>query len=105
MSKNTSQSTQSNDTPARVTVEMFSSTNSGAFLVDWIEIDSPTGFFVVGPGHIDTISILKPGGTLVYHSSDKGQASLTVPGGLAIIQNNVVKLLLFSPHNTSRAED
>ena len=96
MSKNTSQSEPHNIPVGLVKVEIFSPTSSTSFNVHWIEIDSPTGFFVVGPGHQNTLSLLKPGGSLMYESVDNSQVSLTVPGGMAIIQNNVVKVLLFT---------
>ena len=105
MSKNTSQSEPLNKTVALVKVEIFSPTNSTSFNVHWIEIDSPTGFFVVGAGHQNTLSLLKPGGSLMYESEDSNQVSLTVPGGIAIIQNNVVKLLLFLPTTKPNLED
>ncbi len=96
MSKNTSQSEPLDKAPGVIKVEIFSPTNSTSLNVHWIEIDSPTGFFTVGPGHINTLSLLKPGGQLMYESEDNYQGTLTVPGGMAIIQNNVVKLMLFT---------
>ena len=105
MSKNTSQSEPLNNSAGLVKVEIFSPTNSTSFNVHWIEIDSPTGFFVVGQGHINTLSLLKPSGSLMYESEDNSHVSLTVPGGIAIIQNNVVKLLLFAASSTCVPEN
>lgn len=95
MSKNTSQSEPHNIPAGLVKVEIFSPTSSSSFHVHWIEIDSPSGFFMVGHGHQNTLSLLKQNGKLTYKSEENNHVSLIVPGGMAIIQNNVVKVLLF----------
>lgn len=91
-----SQSTSANAEQTTIILETFASTSSGKFAVAWVEIDSPTGLFVVGPGYSETISLIKPGGTLVYQTTDGTQGSFVAPGGIAIIQNDVVKLILYT---------
>lgn len=91
-----SQSAPASPEPTTITLETFSYSSSGKIAVAWVEIDSPTGHFVVGPGHIETISLIRPGSTVVYQALDGTQGSFVAPGGLAIIQNNIVKLIFYS---------
>lgn len=89
------QSTSAKPEQETIVLETYAQNNSGKLLVVWVEIDSPTGLFIVGPDHCETISLIRPGGTLVYQTPDGTQGSFVAPGGVAIIQNNIVKLILY----------
>jgi F0F1-type ATP synthase epsilon subunit len=91
-----SQSAHANSETATISIETFSHSSSGKITAAWVEIDSPSGHFVVGPGHTETISLIRPGSTIVYQAPDGNQGSFVAPGGLAIIQNNIIKLILYS---------
>lgn len=79
-----------------ITLETFSALSSGKLIASWVEIDSPTGHFVVGPGHVDTISSIRPDSIVVYQTADGLQGSFTAPGGIALIKNDVVKLIFYA---------
>jgi F0F1-type ATP synthase epsilon subunit len=34
--------------------------------VEWVEVESPNGNFVIGPGHLPLISTLKERGRIIY---------------------------------------
>lgn len=91
-----SQSTSTNPEQATLTLETFSVTSSIKTIVAWVEIGSPTGQFIVGPGHIETISSIKPGSILMYQTAEGLQGSFVAPGGLAIIKDDVVKLIFYA---------
>lgn len=93
MSPKTSKST-SNEL---ISIQIISESGEQSFKALWIEISSPNGFFSVGRGHIPTISLLKVGGILTYSKTEGTLETLAVPGGLAIIQNDLVKLVLYKP--------
>jgi len=94
MSQNTSSSTSSDTS---LTLNIFSESESCSIKALWIEIDSPTGFFTVGFDHIATISTLRINGTITYATLEGAILSMAVPGGIAIIQDNTIKLLLYKP--------
>ena len=93
MSPNTSKSISSE----LISIQILSETGEQSFKALWIEISSPNGFFSVGCGHIPTISLLKIGGILTYSKTEGTLETLAVPGGLAIIQNDLIKLVLYKP--------
>ncbi|MBM3894641.1 hypothetical protein FJ366_03560 [Candidatus Dependentiae bacterium] len=93
MSTSTSKSTSNN----LITIQILTEAGEQTINALWIEISSPNGFFSVGKGHIPTISLLKIGGILTYSKIEGTVETLAVPGGMAIIQNDLVKLILYKP--------
>jgi F0F1-type ATP synthase epsilon subunit len=94
MSQNTSSSTSSDTS---LTLNIFSESESCSIKILWVEIDSPTGFFTVGFDHIATISTLRINGRITYTTLEGATTSMTIPGGIATIQHNTIKLLLYKP--------
>lgn len=63
--------------------------------VKWVSITSPSGSFVVGPGHRPLVSAVEPESTVVYDSGS-GEKAIRVPesGGLVHVVKNTVILFL-----------
>ncbi len=62
--------------------------------VTWIEVESPSGNFIVGPNHAALVSMLKQQGTLTYHDYTGFTKKLVVPGGIfRVAGGNVVVIL------------
>lgn len=75
--------------------QIITPTNSQAILVDWIEVESPTGSFFVGPDHSPLISIIKNKSTIVYKKSDESETlSLVVSQGIFKVAENKALALL-----------
>lgn len=75
-------------------LEIIHPTKSEKKTVAWVEVESPTGNFVVGPNHSPLISILKPRGKLTYQVFEGTEASMDIYGGIFKVLNNKVVVLL-----------
>jgi F0F1-type ATP synthase epsilon subunit len=64
--------------------------------IEWIEIESPTGSFIVGPGHAALISIVKHLSKVTYKKKDQAETVLAVQGGVFRVIENKATLLLDS---------
>ena len=63
--------------------------------VDWIEVQSPTGDFLVGFEHEPIVSILKDRSQLRYKSSEtKIIEEIDIYGGIFKVQNNKATVIL-----------
>jgi len=68
----------------------------------WVEIESPTGSFIVGYNHSPLISLIKKQGSLTYHlagSQESAQEtsqeiSMIVSGGIFSVSKNKAIVLL-----------
>jgi F0F1-type ATP synthase epsilon subunit len=47
-------------------LEIISPTNNQRLSVEWVEIESPTGSFFVGPHHMPLVSIIKKKSPFLY---------------------------------------
>ena len=57
--------------------------------VEWVEVQSPTGDFVVGPGHSPLVSTLKNRGKLKYKDfATKNVEEIDIYGGVFKVQEN-----------------
>ena len=77
-----------------ITLEITSPTNTQTFHVEWIEIESPTGSFLVGPNHIPLVSIIKKKSKLLYKKAGEGEFSIEIFGGIFKVQDNKATILL-----------
>ena len=60
----------------------------------WIEIESPTGSFLVGPNHTPLVSIIKKKSKLLYKAHDDKEYAIDAYGGMfKIIENKALVLL------------
>ena len=78
-------------------LQLVSSTATKILKVMWIEVQSPTGEFVVGPGHAPLVSIITSHSKLMYKKIDGSLGMFTLPGGILHIENNNAVILLDSP--------
>lgn len=62
--------------------------------IEWIEIETVVGNFVIQPEHAPMVIELKPGIKAVYELPDGNQETIEVKTGLAHITRNSVTLLL-----------
>ncbi len=62
--------------------------------VEWLEVASPTGSFVIAPGHAPIISLLKSGSSISYFKDGHIEQTAPIDGGIVHIQNNKPVLIL-----------
>jgi F0F1-type ATP synthase epsilon subunit len=63
--------------------------------VEWIEIESPSGNFVVGAGHLPLISILKVRGRVIYKKAGTDKLKIVDSyGGFFKIQDDKATVIL-----------
>lgn len=62
--------------------------------ITWLEINTPSGNFVILPGHAPMIITLTPNAPVTYCLSSGHQKSIDVVGGIAHITRTEVTLLL-----------
>ena len=75
-------------------LEIVKLTKTKKIIVSWIEIESPTGDFVVGPDHSAMVSLLKYKGTTKYKEFDGPEISIDTYGGIFKVDVNKAILLL-----------
>ena len=76
-------------------LEIIRPTKSEKFSVEWIEVQSPTGNFVVGPDHHPLVSILKDRGEMKYKEFQGGEKKMDIyRGGLFKVAQNKVVIFL-----------
>ena len=63
-------------------LEIITQTSTKKIPVEWVEVDSPTGNFVVGPDHYPLFSLLKHKGKLTYKEQSGQEVSIDTYGGL-----------------------
>jgi len=79
------------------TLEIISPIDLKELSIEWVEVESPTGSFVVGAGHSPIISVLKKRGFLTYKPKDGDQVKIEImSGGLFKMAENRAVLLLDS---------
>ncbi len=78
-------------------LEIIKKTGTKKVTVNWIEIDGPTGNFIIGPDHTPLVSLLKYRGFVKYkeHSSDKEAVeTIDTYGGIFSINNNKAVIII-----------
>ena len=76
------------------TFSVITPTQSSNYRIEWLEIQSPTGSFFVGPDHCPLVSILKPSSVIIYKLENAAQGEISVTSGIIKIENNVALALL-----------
>lgn len=75
-------------------LEITTPTSSQEATIEWIEVESPTGSFLVGPDHSHLISIIKNKSSITYKKVDTQIMSHDVTSGIfSIIDNKAIVLL------------
>ena len=78
-------------------LQLISSYSTQSLNVQWIEVVSPTGEFIVGLFHLPLISLVRPQSKLLYKKTDGSLGMFTIPGGVLRVEDNVAVLVLDSP--------
>ena len=79
------------------TLEIISPIDLKELSIEWVEVESPTGSFVVGAGHSPIISVLKKRGFLTYKPRGKEEVKIEImSGGLFKASEDKAVLLLDS---------
>jgi len=77
-----------------IELEIISSDKSEKFPVYWVEVESPTGNFVVGFGHENLISIIEPRSKLKYKDQEKFIQEIDIYDGIIEVSNNRATVLI-----------
>lgn len=75
-------------------LQIISADFSKKIMVEWVEIESPTGSFLVGPDHSPLVSIVKPKSIITYKDENGNEQVEEAPGGFFKIKDNEAILLL-----------
>jgi F0F1-type ATP synthase epsilon subunit len=76
-------------------LEIISPTKSQVFRVEWVEVESITGCFLVGHDHSPLISIFKRGNSLIYKKCDTDRVEeVFVVGGVFSVEKNKATAIL-----------
>lgn len=75
-------------------LEIIKRSTSQKLSVLWVEIESPTGDFVVGPDHTPLVSLLKDRGKLTYKEIAGNEKTIEVYGGIFKVSDNHAIVLL-----------
>lgn len=75
-------------------LEIITRKKSKIIPVEWVEVESPTGNFVVGPYHLPIVSLLKERGVLIYKEAAGKEISIDTFGGIIKVENNKAVVLL-----------
>lgn len=75
-------------------LEIITPISSQELIVEWVEIESPTGSFLVGPGHADLISIIKNKSVILYKVVGSQEESCVASVGIfSVVKNKAIALL------------
>jgi F0F1-type ATP synthase epsilon subunit len=61
--------------------------------IHWVEIESPTGNFTVGPDHIPLVSLIQERGKITYKKYGDEIVSLDAYKGMFIVANNKARII------------
>ena len=73
---------------------LISPTNSQVFHVNWIEVQTNEGSFVIKRGHAPTIIVLLPNKELSLELADGSTTIMTISEGVLEVNRNSATLLL-----------
>ena len=63
--------------------------------VEWVSVATPTGTFIIGPGHEPIVSLISPGESVVYKASGiEHEVEVAPGGGIVHIMGGDVRLIL-----------
>jgi len=77
-------------------LEIISPSYHATLIIEWFEVETPTGSFFVGPNHSPLISLVKNKSRIIYKKAGNGEEVLEVPGGFLKIEHNKGLLILDS---------
>lgn len=75
-------------------LEIITNYNNIICDAEWIEVETPTGDFVIGPGHCDIVSLLKNKSFLSYKKRGLPIEQKEVTQGILIVAQGKVTIIL-----------
>lgn len=77
-------------------MELIIVTPSGkqVYVVSWVEINTPTGNYVIQQGHVPTAFTLSPGKPLVYSLANGKQETLMIENAIVDVSRTSVLVLM-----------
>lgn len=76
-------------------IKIIRPTSEDTYNIEWIDIKTPTGNFLVGPEHYDLITKLKERDKLTYKKVTESEPeSVNCYGGILKIENGKVIIIL-----------
>lgn len=73
---------------------MVSLSDKKSYDIAWLEVNTPTGNFVMQRGHAPMILILSPNKPLIYCLQNGKEESTTIPGGILHITREQATVVL-----------
>ena len=80
----------------RFELERVRPTDACVLQVHWVHLQSTTGSFLVGPNHSPLVAILQPKGELTYQTSEGGEHTVDVFGGMVRVSRGRALVILDS---------
>jgi F0F1-type ATP synthase epsilon subunit len=79
-------------------LEIVSPTNHQRLMVEWVQVESPTGSFFVGPQHTPLVSLIKKRGQFSYKIAESStpQVLIVNEGLFRVTQDNSAIVILIS---------
>ena len=75
-------------------LEIISPTKVEKISIIWVEIESPTGSFLVAIDHSPLISVLKKQSLLTYKTDNSKKLSREIYGGMFEVSGNLARVIL-----------
>lgn len=73
---------------------LITPTRSQVYILNWIEVQTSIGSFVIQLGHVPTIVTLTPGKEITLGLEDGTTVSLPVEGGILEVDRNQATLII-----------
>lgn len=80
--------------PILFELEIVTPSSSEKVKIYWVEVEGPTGSFLVGYDHCPLISLIKKKSKLAYKNNEGKEVSLDVFGGIFKVAHNQAMALL-----------
>jgi F0F1-type ATP synthase epsilon subunit len=68
-------------------LEILSRDSRVAAEVEWVDVASPTGGFVIAPGHAPIVSLLSSNSIISFSRSGHAEHSAPIPGGVLLVDD------------------
>jgi F0F1-type ATP synthase epsilon subunit len=75
-------------------IEIISPSQTQVITIEWVEVESPTGSFFVGPDHAPLVSIIKNQSTLRYKKPHEEEKSIDIRSGIFSVNKNKAVALI-----------
>lgn len=77
-----------------VTLEIIQRMELTSYRVEWVEVQTPNGSFLIGPGHSPLASLLRRRGTITYKRVNGETTTLQATKGTVTVIDDRVTIIL-----------